>query len=106
MATSYQSQMRLDEGRDAVVSKQEVEMTRKYKRVAMTITGALFIGGVINFALPVQDHPGPVAIVNSSYMQFLGDVAIQPHPENESRFASVPTSAFTAQQTKFREPIY
>jgi hypothetical protein len=81
-------------------------MGRKYKRIVMTITGALFIGGAINLALPVQAQRGPVAEVDMCVRQTPEGVMVRPCAEQESRFASVLTSAFTGQQTNFREPIY
>lgn len=81
-------------------------MGRKYKRIVMTITGALFIGGVINLALPVQAQRGPVAEVDMCVRQTHEGVMVRPCAKQESRFASVLTSAFTGQQTNFREPIY
>lgn len=81
-------------------------MGRKCKRVAMTITGALFIGGVINLALPVQAQRGPVAEADMCVRQTHEGVVVRPCAEKEARFASVLASAFADQQTNFREPIY
>jgi hypothetical protein len=81
-------------------------MTRNYKRLAMTITGALFIGCVINLALPVQAQRSTVAKVDMCVRQTHEGVMLRPCAEKESRFASVLTSAFTGQQTNYREPIY
>ena len=81
-------------------------MRHKYTRVAMAITGALFIGGVINLALPVQAQRGPVAEVDMCVRQTYEGVVIRPCAEKEARFASVLTSAFSDQQTNFRDPIY
>ena len=106
MAASRQREECLDEGRGAVVPNKEIEMGRKYKRVAMSIAGALFIGGVIKLALPVQSQRGPVVAVDMCVRQTREGVVVRPCAEKEARFTSVLSSAFRDQQTNFREPIY